>query len=61
MVCKKYYSDVVILELNIDNNNYRPLLIWWLKSVEDIVVEHNDEMAKWNIKVPVEIKELPVL
>ena len=61
MVCKKYYSDVVILELNIDNNNYRPLLIWWLKSVEDIVVEHNDEMAKWNIKVPVEMKELPVL
>ena len=61
MVCKTYYSDVVILELNIDNNNYRPLLIWWLKSIEDIVEEHNDEMAKWNIKVPVEMKELPVL
>ena len=58
VVCKKYYLDVVLSELNMD----RPTTyVATDMAYNDIVVNHIQDMVHWDILVPNEMMQLPTM
>ena len=59
IVCKKYYLDVVLKELDTSNGTNPQTYMPCSDHVENIIVEHQDFMTRQNIKIPVDMKQLP--
>ena len=59
IVCKKYYLDVVLKELDTSNGTNPQTYMPCSDHKENIIVEHQDFMTRQNIKIPVDMKQLP--
>ena len=59
IVCKKYYLDVVLKELDTCNGAGPQTYTSCSAHVENLVVEHQQFMSRQNIKIPDDMKQLP--
>ena len=59
IVCKKYYLDVVLKELDMCNGAGSQTYTSCSAHVENLVAEHQQFMSRQNIKIPDDMKQLP--
>ena len=59
VVCKKYYLDVVLKELNTNNGTSPQTYAPCSDHVEHLIAEHEDFLTRQNIRIPTDMKQLP--
>ena len=61
VVCKKYYLDVMLKELDICNGNSPQTYVSCSAYSEEIVLKHEEFMTRQNVKIPDEMRQLATL
>ena len=59
IVCKKYYLDIVLKELDTSNATSKQTYTPCSTYIENLVAKHQDFMNNQNIKIPEDMKQLP--
>ena len=59
VVCKKYYLDVVLKELNMNNGTRPQTYTPCNDHVEHLISKHVDFLSTQNIRIPADMKQLP--
>lgn len=59
IVCKKYYLDVVLKELDTNNTNTPQTYISCSTPIENLIAEHKKFMDSQNIRIPGDMQQLP--